>query len=72
MRVRGFTQDDAHIFCMEEQVQAEVTKCIEMVYDVYKSFGFEDIIGETYQRVQKTVLVVMKFGIKLKQGLAKH
>ncbi|MCJ8311961.1 MAG: threonine--tRNA ligase [Saccharospirillaceae bacterium] len=44
MRVRGFTQDDAHIFCMESQVQAEVTKCIEMVYDVYESFGFEDVI----------------------------
>ena len=44
MRVRGFTQDDAHIFCMESQVQAEVKKCIEMVYDVYGSFGFEDVV----------------------------
>jgi len=43
MRVRGFTQDDAHIFCTPEQVQQEVSACIEMVYDTYKTFGFENI-----------------------------
>ncbi|GHB75056.1 threonine--tRNA ligase [Psychrosphaera saromensis] len=43
MRVRGFTQDDAHIFCTEEQIQQEVISCIEMVFDCYKTFGFEDI-----------------------------
>lgn len=43
MRVRGFTQDDAHIFCTEAQVLDEVTGCIEMVYDIYKTFGFEEI-----------------------------
>ncbi|NQZ10404.1 MAG: threonine--tRNA ligase [Algicola sp.] len=43
MRVRGFTQDDAHIFCTEQQVQAEVTDCIKMVYDIYKTFGFDKI-----------------------------
>ncbi|WP_213994710.1 threonine--tRNA ligase [Arsukibacterium sp.] len=43
MRVRGFTQDDAHIFCTEDQVQAEVTKCIQMVFDVYSTFGFKDV-----------------------------
>lgn len=43
MRVRGFTQDDAHIFCTEEQVPAEVTKCIKMVFDTYSTFGFKDI-----------------------------
>jgi threonyl-tRNA synthetase len=43
MRVRGFTQDDAHIFCTEHQVQAEVTKCIKMVFDVYSTFGFKDV-----------------------------
>ncbi|MCC5451234.1 threonine--tRNA ligase [Rheinheimera sp. UJ51] len=44
MRVRGFTQDDAHIFCTEDQVQAEVTKCIKMVFDTYSTFGFKDIV----------------------------
>lgn len=43
MRVRGFTQDDAHIFCTEEQVENEVTDCIKMVYDIYSTFGFENI-----------------------------
>jgi threonyl-tRNA synthetase len=43
MRVRGFTQDDAHIFCTEEQVPAEVTKCIQMVFDTYSTFGFKNV-----------------------------
>lgn len=43
MRVRGFTQDDAHIFCTEDQIETEVTNCIRMVYDIYKTFGFENI-----------------------------
>lgn len=43
MRVRGFTQDDAHIFCTEDQVESEVTSCIRMVYDIYSTFGFNDI-----------------------------
>ncbi len=43
MRVRGFTQDDAHIFCTEEQVESEVTACIRMVYDIYSTFGFTNI-----------------------------
>ena len=43
MRVRSFTQDDAHIFCTEDQIQQEVSTCIEMVFDTYKTFGFEEI-----------------------------
>jgi threonyl-tRNA synthetase len=43
MRVRSFTQDDAHVFCTEEQIQQEVAACIEMVFDTYKTFGFEEI-----------------------------
>ena len=42
MRVRGFTQDDAHIFCTENQIESEVTSCIKMVYDIYSTFGFTD------------------------------
>lgn len=43
MRVRGFTQDDAHIFCTEDQIESEVTSCIKMVYDIYSTFGFTNI-----------------------------
>ncbi|WP_028108507.1 threonine--tRNA ligase [Ferrimonas futtsuensis] len=43
MRVRSFTQDDAHVFCTDEQILDEVTACIQMVYDTYKTFGFEEI-----------------------------
>jgi threonyl-tRNA synthetase len=41
MRVRGFTQDDAHIFCTPEQVETEVGACVDFAYDVFKTFGFE-------------------------------
>jgi threonyl-tRNA synthetase len=44
MRVRNFVQDDAHIFCTENQIQAEVSDFIDMLFDVYKSFGFEEVI----------------------------
>ncbi|WP_019613449.1 threonine--tRNA ligase [Psychromonas ossibalaenae] len=43
MRVRSFTQDDAHIFCTEEQILSEVSACIQMVFECYKTFGFDDI-----------------------------
>jgi len=43
MRVRNFVQDDAHIFCAEDQVQDEVSAFIDLVYEVYEDFGFTDI-----------------------------
>ena len=43
MRVRGFTQDDAHIFCTEEQMQSESAAFIKLTQQVYRDFGFEDI-----------------------------
>jgi threonyl-tRNA synthetase len=43
MRVRNFTQDDAHVFCTEDQILAEVSTCIRIVFECYKTFGFEDI-----------------------------
>ncbi|KAB7623647.1 threonine--tRNA ligase [Alkalilimnicola sp. S0819] len=43
MRVRAFTQDDAHIFCTEAQIQDEVADFIDLVYQVYGDFGFEEI-----------------------------
>lgn len=55
MRVRGFTQDDAHIFCTPEQVQQEVKSCISMVYDTYKTFGFEAIVVKLSTRPEMRV-----------------
>ncbi len=43
MRVRNFTQDDAHIFCTEEQVQSEVAIFIDLLFEVYRDFGFDDV-----------------------------
>ena len=44
MRARNFTQDDAHIFCTEEQIQDEVSNFIAMLFEVYRDFGFDEII----------------------------
>ncbi|MGI5310454.1 threonine--tRNA ligase [Rheinheimera sp. WS51] len=55
MRVRGFTQDDAHIFCTEEQIVAEVGGCIDMVYETYRTFGFENIEVKLSTRPEKRV-----------------
>src|SRR5690606_9873002 len=44
MRVRGFTQDDAHIFCMESQIQEEVASFIDFLHEVYADFGFQELI----------------------------
>jgi len=55
MRVRGFTQDDAHIFCTEEQILDEVSDCIKMVYDTYETFGFEKIAVKLSTRPEKRV-----------------
>jgi threonyl-tRNA synthetase len=43
MRVRGFTQDDAHIFCTEDQVTAETVACCKLLLSVYRDFGFADV-----------------------------
>jgi threonyl-tRNA synthetase len=44
MRVRGFTQDDAHIFCTEEQIQKEVSDFMQLLYSVYADFGFNEVL----------------------------
>jgi threonyl-tRNA synthetase len=46
LRVRGFTQDDAHIFCMPEQVDSEIEACIDFVHAVMKTFGFDKYVVE--------------------------
>ena len=55
MRVRGFTQDDAHIFCMESQIEEEVATFIQMLYKVYGDFGFGDVLVKLSTRPEKRV-----------------
>ena len=55
MRVRGFTQDDAHIFCTEEQVEAEVADFIKMLYKAYGDFGFNDVLVKLSTRPEKRI-----------------
>lgn len=57
MRVRGFTQDDAHIFCTEAQIQSEVAQFIDFLHDVYADFGFhaENLIYKLSTRPEQRV-----------------
>ena len=55
MRVRGFTQDDAHIFCTEQQVQDEVATFIDLLYRVYADFGFDQVLIKLSTRPEKRV-----------------
>ena len=55
MRVRGFTQDDAHIFCTEEQLEAECLKINELMLSVYADFGFDELVVKLSTRPEKRV-----------------
>ena len=55
MRVRGFVQDDAHIFCREDQIQEEVVHFIDVLTDVYRDFGFDDLIIRLSTRPEQRV-----------------
>jgi len=55
MRVRNFVQDDAHIFCTEDQIQAEVSSFIDLVFKIYKDFGFEEVIVALSTRPEQRV-----------------
>ncbi len=55
MRVRGFTQDDAHIFCTQDQVLAESKAFIELLFEVYRDFGFEDVIIKLATRPEQRI-----------------
>ncbi|MFQ6024057.1 MAG: threonine--tRNA ligase, partial [Acidiferrobacterales bacterium] len=55
MRVRSFTQDDAHIFCTEDQIQQEVAALIDLVFKFYADFGFRDVIIKLSTRPEKRV-----------------
>jgi threonyl-tRNA synthetase len=55
MRVRAFTQDDGHIFCADDQIQSEVSEFIDFLHEVYKDFGFDEIIYRLSTRPEKRV-----------------
>ena len=55
MRVRHFTQDDAHIYCTEEQMEQECIEVVALVLDIYKDFGFEDVVIKLSTRPEKRI-----------------
>jgi threonyl-tRNA synthetase len=55
MRVRAFTQDDAHVFCTEEQLEAECLKINDLMMSVYRDFGFEEVVVKLATRPEKRV-----------------
>ena len=55
MRVRAFTQDDAHIFCTEDQLEAEILKINDLMMSVYKDFGFDEVVVKLATRPEKRV-----------------
>ncbi|WP_417433786.1 threonine--tRNA ligase [Hoeflea sp.] len=55
MRVRAFTQDDAHVFCTEEQLEAEILKINDLMMSVYRDFGFEEVVVKLATRPEKRV-----------------
>jgi len=54
-RVRQFTQDDAHVFCLFEQVEEEVTKIIDLVIEIYSTFGFNEYLIELSTKPKKAI-----------------
>ncbi|MCU7798781.1 MAG: threonine--tRNA ligase [gamma proteobacterium symbiont of Lucinoma myriamae] len=55
MRVRNFVQDDAHIFCTEDQIQSEISAFIDLLFEVYKDFGFTDVLVKFSTRPEQRV-----------------
>ncbi len=55
MRVRGFVQDDAHIFCTDEQIQSEVAAFMDLAFSVYEDFGFADVATKLSTRPERRV-----------------
>ncbi|GAI21750.1 unnamed protein product, partial [marine sediment metagenome] len=54
-RVRQFTQDDAHIFCTPEQIESEIIGVIELTFEIYQAFGFEDFRIELSTKPEKHI-----------------
>jgi threonyl-tRNA synthetase len=55
MRVRNFVQDDAHIFCTEDQIGSEVSEFIDLLFEVYRDFGFDEVLIKFSTRPEKRV-----------------
>ncbi len=55
MRVRNFVQDDAHIFCTEDQILSEVSDFIDLLFEVYRDFGFDDVLIKLSTRPEQRV-----------------
>jgi threonyl-tRNA synthetase len=55
LRVRAFTQDDAHVFCTEDQLEAEILKINDLMMSVYQDFGFEEVVVKLATRPEKRV-----------------
>ncbi|GAB4351649.1 MAG: threonine--tRNA ligase [Methylohalobius crimeensis] len=55
MRVRGFVQDDAHIFCTEAQIQSEVSAFIDLLFETYRDFGFDEVLVKLSTRPENRV-----------------
>jgi threonyl-tRNA synthetase len=55
MRVRAFTQDDAHVFCTEAQIAEECVKASRLIYEIYRDFGFEDVVVKFSDRPEQRV-----------------
>ena len=54
-RVRSFSQDDAHIFCTDEQIEAELVGSVEMLFEIYSTFGFDEVDIEISTRPEKSI-----------------
>ena len=54
-RVRSFAQDDAHVFCTDEQIEDEVIDCVETILSIYETFGFSDLLIEVSTRPEKAI-----------------
>ena len=65
MRVRAFTQDDAHIFCAEEQITDECRIVCQLILDIYSEFGFDDV-RSSFQTGRRNALALMRIGINPK------
>ena len=66
IRVRAFTQDDAHIFCTEDQITQETFSVTNLILEIYKDLGFENVILKYSDRPEKE-LEMIKFGINQKK-----
>ena len=72
MRVREFTQDDAHIFCTEEQLEAEVVKILRFIKDIYGKFGFEKISMKLATRPNSEFRIGSDAVWDMAEGALKH